>query len=105
MRSRARFKWITITFFLDSTPTNRLSIAESMWSSSRSHSTRRTRGCAQFEFIGRGLSAVQYPIPFQELRTMSQPMNQPVSILTWIDWLVIIGYAVGVLAIGWYYKR
>jgi SSS family solute:Na+ symporter len=32
-------------------------------------------------------------------------MNESTSILGPFDWLVIIGYAVGVLGIGWYYNR
>ena len=36
---------------------------------------------------------------------MPQPTNGPTSILGLLDWLVIAGYAVSVLAIGWYYQR
>lgn len=32
-------------------------------------------------------------------------MNESKSILSTIDWLVVVAYAVGVLAIGWYYNR
>jgi solute:Na+ symporter, SSS family len=31
--------------------------------------------------------------------------NGPTSILGLLDWIVIVGYAVSVLAIGWYYQR